>query len=219
MKIHKEGYTTILITIFVLLVLNLSLSLAVNRCDILNYIILTLSIIAFAIIVRFFRSPKRNINIDDALVLSAADGTVVAIETVDENEYFKGERKLVSVFMSLHNVHNNRYPVSGIVKYMRHHQGKYLVAFNHKSSEKNERTTIVLETTFGKEILFRQIAGFLARRIVCYSEENTQVTQGEEMGFIKFGSRLDIFLPMDAKVLVKIDEKVKSGITPIAKIK
>jgi phosphatidylserine decarboxylase len=218
MKIHKEGYTTISISLFVLVVLNLSLSLAVQSYAVLNYIVLTLSVAAFVIIVRFFRSPYRKINRDENLVLSAADGTVVAIETVDENEYFKGERKLVSVFMSLHNVHNNRYPVTGTLKYVRHHHGKYLVAFNHKSSELNERTTIVMETKSGKEVLFRQIAGFLARRIICYSEENTTVNQGDEMGFIKFGSRLDLFLPKDAKVLVKIDEKVKSGITPIAKL-
>jgi len=219
MKIHKEGYNSILVTLLILVIINLGLNLLFYGMMALQIILLVISIITFFIIIRFFRSPERNVKIDDNIILSAADGKVVFIETVEEKEYFKDDRIQVSVFMSLHNVHKNFYPISGVVKYFRHHHGKYLVAFHPKSSVKNERTTVVVKESSGVEILFRQIAGFVARRIICYAAEGEQVKQGQEVGFIKFGSRLDLFLPLDTQILVNLGDKVKAGITPIAKLK
>ena len=149
-------------------------------------------------------------------MIAPADGKVVVIEEVFENEYFKGKKRQISIFMSPLNVHVTRYPISGLVKYSKYHPGKYLVAWHPKSSVDNERTTIVVENPSIGEILYRQIAGAVARRIVNYAEEGQQVIQGEDAGFIKFGSRIDIFVPLDMKIHVELDQKTKGGETIIA---
>jgi phosphatidylserine decarboxylase len=151
-------------------------------------------------------------------VVSPADGKVVVIEEVDADEYFDGKRLQISVFMSPFNVHVNRNPVAGIVRYFKYHPGKYLVAWHPKSSTENERTTVVIETPQKKQVLFKQIAGALAKRIVWYIKEGQLVEQGAEMGFIKFGSRVDLLLPLDAKVKVQLNQKVKGGKTILAEI-
>ncbi len=175
--------------------------------------------IVFLIFLQFFRSPKRNLVISSRSIVCPADGKVVAIEEVQEPEYFNGEKRIqVSVFMSPLNVHLNRYPISGRVAYSKYHPGKFLVAWHPKSSTENERNTVVIETEFGVSVLIRQIAGFVARRIVWYCHEDDKVKQGDELGFIKFGSRVDLFLPLDAKIKVEIDEKVQGGISILAEI-
>jgi phosphatidylserine decarboxylase len=175
-------------------------------------------LIVFILILQFFRNPKRNTQIDDAHVVSPVDGKVVVIEEVQESEYFKDKRLQVSVFMSPINVHVTRYPIGGKVLFSKYHPGKYLVAWHPKSSEKNERTTVVVENSkFGK-VLYRQIAGFLARRIVNYAKKDQNVVQGNDSGFIKFGSRVDLFLPLGTKLDIKLNQKVRGGETVIAKL-
>ncbi len=175
--------------------------------------------VIFLIFLQFFRSPKRNLVISSRSIVCPADGKVVAIEEVEEPEYFNGEKRIqVSVFMSPLNVHLNRYPISGRVAYSKYHPGKFLVAWHPKSSTENERNTVVVETEFGVSVLVRQIAGFVARRIVWYCHQDDIVKQGDELGFIKFGSRVDLFLPLDAKIKVEIDEKVQGGISILAEV-
>lgn len=181
--------------------------------------ILAASIIFYLLILQFFRHPSINIPENPDHVLAPADGKVVVIEETDETEYLKEKRRQVSIFMSPVNVHVNRSPIAGIVKYFKYHPGKYLVAWHPKSSTENERTTVVVETQNGVQLLFRQIAGALAKRIKWYVAEGQQLGQGEEFGFIKFGSRVDIFLPLDAEVTVQIGQKTKGGRTVIAKLK
>lgn len=175
-----------------------------------------ISLVLFGLVVQFFRIPNRPLTLHDGQVVAPADGTVVVIEETDEAEYFKDRRRQISIFMSPLNVHVNRNPVSGIVKYFRYYPGKYLVAWHPKSSTENERTTVVLEMKSGVQVLFRQIAGAVARRIIWYVKENQPVEQGSEMGFIKFGSRVDVFLPLNADVKVKIGDKMKGGVTVLA---
>ena len=175
--------------------------------------------VTFLIFLQFFRSPKRELVISSRSIVCPADGKVVAIEEVEEPEFFNGEKRLqISVFMSPLNVHLNRYPISGKVVYSRYHPGKFLVAWHPKSSTENERNTVVLETEYGVSVLIRQIAGFVARRIVWYCHTDDEVKQGDELGFIKFGSRVDLFLPPNAKVKVELDEKVQGGISVLAEI-
>src|SRR5690606_15041478 len=176
-----------------------------------------LSVLLFVTILQFFRSPRRRIITDENLILCPADGKVVVIEEVEEMEYFQDKRLQISIFMSPVNVHINRNPVSGLVTFFRYHPGKYLVAWHPKSSTLNERTTIAVRTEQGREVLFRQIAGAMARRIVWYVDKGTSVQQGNEFGFIKFGSRVDVFLPLDAKVDVKIGDKVSGGLTVLGR--
>ena len=172
----------------------------------------------FLLILQFFRNPKRNTPLSLDHIISSVDGKVVVIEEVEEKEYFKDKRRMVSVFMSPLNVHVTRYPISGKVVYSKYHPGKYLVAWHPKASEENERTTIVIESErFGK-IMYRQIAGALAKRIVNYAKEGNIVVQGADAGFIKFGSRVDIYLPLSAKIKVTLGQKVKGGIDVIAEI-
>ena len=175
-------------------------------------------LIVFILILQFFRNPKRNTQPDDSHVISPVDGKVVVIEEVQEPEYFKDKRLQVSVFMSPINVHVTRYPIGGKVLFSKYHPGKYLVAWHPKSSELNERTTVDVENPkFGK-VLYRQIAGALARRIVNYAKKDQNVIQGSDAGFIKFGSRVDLFLPLDTKLDVKLNQKVRGGETVIAKL-
>jgi phosphatidylserine decarboxylase len=170
------------------------------------------------LILQFFRNPKRHTDLNDKQVISPVDGKVVVSEEVFEKEYFKEKRLQVSVFMSPLNVHVTRYPIGGKVLYSKYHPGKYLVAWHPKASEENERTTVVVENkTYGK-VLHRQIAGALAKRIVNYAKVNDEPTQGDESGFIKFGSRVDLFLPLDTKIKVKLNQKVSGGESVIAEI-
>ena len=212
--IHKEGYIIILNTIIILSVLNY----AITFFDIewLNTITLIGSIIFFLIILQFFRNPIRKVSAAENEVVAPADGKVVVIEEVEETEYFKDKRLQISIFMSPINVHVNRYPINGKVQYAKYHPGKYLVAWHPKSSTKNERTTIVVEND-KIAVLFRQIAGALARRIVMYSKENDIVNKGDDFGFIKFGSRVDLFFPVGTKIEVELNQIVKGNKTIIAR--
>ncbi len=215
MRIHREGYAIILGTTVFLVVLNALVSWLAGEGAIATTV-LALSLIFFILIVQFFRDPSRNIPQGENIIIAPADGKVVVIEEVEEPEYFKDKRKQVSIFMSPINVHVNRVPVSGEVVYSQYHPGKYLVAWHPKSSTENERTTVVLKQG-NKEILFRQIAGALAKRIVNYAKPGMQYRMGQEYGFIKFGSRIDLYLPLDAEVMVNLEQKTTGGETIIAK--
>lgn len=216
--IHREGLATIFITVAVLFGLNWAVQHFLPEPVIIQQLVLFVSTIFLLIILQFFRNPPRHTVLNEQHVISPADGKVVVIEEVEEPEYFKGKRLQISVFMSPFNVHVNRNPVSGIVSYFKYHPGKYLVAWHPKSSTENERTTTVIKTKSEQEVLFRQIAGALAKRICWYVKEGQPVQQGSEMGFIKFGSRVDIFLPLDAKVNVQLNQKVSGGETVLAEI-
>ena len=218
MTLHKEGTGTISLTIIALLIINAILRYFLPEQEILHTLLLIVSIFLFVIVIQFFRKPTRTTIINPKHVIAPADGKVVVIEEVIETEYFKGPRRQVSIFMSPLNVHINLNPIAGVVSYFKYHAGKYLVAWHPKSSTENERTTIVVKHHNGTEILFRQIAGALARRICWYVKEGQAVEQGSEFGFIKFGSRIDIFLPLDAKILVNIDDKPVGGETVIAEL-
>lgn len=219
MKIHKEGRRILFFTMLALLAVNLLLYKFNEQGVGFNRVFSAVSVIVFLALLQFFRSPYRNLFTHEDHVLAPADGKVVVIEDVHEPEFFDGVRKQISIFMSPINVHITRNPVSGVVKYFKYHPGKYLVAWHPKSSTKNERTTVVVETEAGPQVLFRQIAGAMARRIVWYVNEGDEVSQGEEFGFIKFGSRVDVFVPVDTDVKVQIGEKVKGGQTVIAQLK
>lgn len=186
--------------------------------DWIKQLILVGTIILFFLIIQFFRNPKRNTILEDAHIVAPVDGKVVVIEEVYEKEYFKEKRLMVSVFMSPINVHVTRHPIGGKVKYSKYHPGKYLVAWHPKASEENERTTVVVENKVAGEILYRQIAGALAKRIVNYAEVGNDVVQGSDSGFIKFGSRVDVFLPLGSDLEVKLNQKVKGGLSLIAKV-
>ena len=185
--------------------------------DWIRLVILIGSIIVFFLVVQFFRNPRRNTDVKDTHIVAPVDGKIVVIEETFEKEYFQEKRLMVSVFMSPINVHVTRHPVNGTVKYSKYHPGKYLVAWHPKASEENERTTVVVENPVAGEILYRQIAGALAKRIVNYAEVGTEVVQGSDSGFIKFGSRVDVYLPPGTDLEVKLNQKVKGGITVIAK--
>ena len=210
MKIHKEGYTTIVLAILILSIINLLDSELISKS------IGLITIIVLILVLQFFRNPKRKTELNDELIISPVDGKVVAIEKVHEKEYFKDERIQISIFMSPLNVHVTRYAASGSIKFSKYHPGKYLVAWHPKSSEKNERTTIVINTKIFGEILYRQIAGAVARRIVNYAKVGNDVVQGKDAGFIKFGSRVDLFLPLDSKIKVELNQVVKGGEDTIA---
>ena len=216
MTIHKEGYSIIFISIIILFGINCLLNLFLVVIPIIQSIVLGCSLAILILIIQFFRSPKREITEDNTKIVCPADGKVVVIEEVEETEYFKDKRIQVSIFMSPLNVHVNWYPISGTISYSKYHPGAYLVAWHPKSSTLNERTTLVIENENGIEVLTRQIAGAVARRIVYYSEEGNKAKQGEQLGFIKFGSRLDVFLPLDAKILVELGDNVKGCLTRLA---
>lgn len=213
--LHKEGTPSILITCAIVAII-MTLAVYFNVATWLFIVLGVLSLALLILILQFFRNPTRKIpELNDNVVYCPADGKVVVIEEIQETEYLKDKRIQVSIFMSPLNVHVNRNPISGTVKYSKYHPGKYLVAWHPKSSTENERTTVVIDN--GKhQILFRQIAGALARRIVNYLKVGDKVTQGEDMGFIKLGSRVDVFLPLDADIKVKIDDVVKGNLTTLA---
>jgi phosphatidylserine decarboxylase len=221
MKFHKEGIPSlILIILFSALLMGLSFGLAPNNSLglVLKFLSSAASLFLTVVILQFFRDPQRNWVKDDKAIIAPADGRVVVIEEVFEPEYFKDRRLQVSIFMSPLNVHINRYPITGIVKYVKYHAGLYLVAYHPKSSTENERSSIVVEHSGGKAILFRQVAGALARRIVYYAKEQDKAEQSTQFGFIKFGSRVDLYLPLGTKILVNLEEHVKGGISKIAEI-
>jgi phosphatidylserine decarboxylase len=218
MTIHKEGTATIIIILVALVIINL-VPYMLDAPPWVSYILIPVSVLFFLFIVSFFRRPHRRIVADSKKVYAPADGVVVSIEETHEEEFLKEKRKLVSIFMSPLNVHMNLFPVAGKIIYNKYHPGKYLVAWHPKSSTENERTTIVIEMEDGTRILVRQIAGAVARRIVNYAKEGLSVKQGDELGFIKFGSRVDIFLPLHAAVDAKIDQVTRAGISTIATFK
>ncbi len=216
MTFHKQGIPSLIITLIFVAVLNGLIHLFLNQYFIITFLGYALSAFLLIIIIQFFRSPTRNFVVKDGEIISPADGKVVVIEEVEETEYYKGKRLQVSVFMSPINVHLNRYPISGNIKYFKYHPGLYLVAWHPKSSTENERTTIVVEDDKGRSVLYRQVAGALARRIVFFGKEGQAVKQTDECGFIKFGSRVDLLLPLDIKLNVKLNDVVKGGISTIA---
>jgi len=218
MAIHKEGYKILATGFIILLIINVMAAIIWSGDSLIKLTFLIMSVLLYVFIVFFFRLPARHIEPDPGLIYAPADGKVVVIEETVENEYFKNPRLQISIFMSPFNMHSNRYPVSGRVKYVNYHSGNYMVAWHPKSSELNERSTIVIETEKGDEILVRQIAGAVARRIVTYAKKDQVVTQGDELGFIKFGSRVDIFLPLGTEVEVPILQQVKANKSIIAKI-
>lgn len=218
MTIHKEGRTLLFFLLVFFGVVNIAASNYLPGNEIARLIILIGSVILFLLVLQFFRNPVFEIAKNDKLVLAPADGKVVVIEDTEETEYLKERRKQISIFMSPVNVHVNRMPVEGAISYYKYHPGKYLVAWHPKSSTENERTTVVAKMKNGTEILFRQIAGAVARRIKCYVSEGQQLEQGQEFGFIKFGSRVDVFLPIDTKINVKVGDITKGGRTVLAEL-
>lgn len=218
MKIHKEGRNTLIIAFF--LVAILAYLLLAFGPDILWYQIpiSIAALIFYTLIVRFFRVPKRAFEFKDGVIMAPADGEVVVIEKVFEDEYLKEDCLQISVFMSPYDIHINWYPINGKVRYFKYHPGKHMVAWHPKSSKLNERTTVCLETKSNKMVLVRQIAGAVARRIVCYSKAGDTVNQNDELGFIKFGSRVDVYLPLSAKPKVNLKDKVVGGVSVIAEL-
>ena len=218
MKIHKEGYRTIIIVAILLGLINTSFFYYLGDImPLTTGMIIIASIILFLFVVSFFRSPKRELTISQPQIICPADGKVVVIEEILDTEYFNDKRLQVSIFMSPANVHINRIPMSGEVLYSQYHKGKYLVAWNPKSSTENERHSVVIKNS-AATILVKQIAGAVAKRIVNYLNVGQEVTQGSEMGFIKFGSRVDVLLPINTTIDVKINQLVKGGVTVLATI-
>lgn len=212
---HREGFKIIIGALISVIVLSLLANALIEDPTMRGGAIISL-VILLSLVLQFFRNPKRNFLVNPEYALSPVDGKVVVIEEVFEKEYFNEKRLQVSVFMSPINVHVTRYPVGGKIVYSKYHPGKYLVAWHPKASEENERTTVVVKNEVFGDVLYRQIAGALAKRIVNYAEVDNEVTQASDSGFIKFGSRVDIFLPLDVKVKVSLNQKVKGGISIIA---
>ena len=212
---HKEGFKIIRNTTITLLIVNGIAWYLFGESNLIKLLTFT-SVVFSILILQFFRNPKRFTPVNSNQVIAPADGKIVVLEETVEHEYFKDKRIQVSIFMSPFNVHVNRYPISGEVKFTKYHPGKFLVAWHPKSSTENERTTIVVESEKTGPILLRQIAGAVAKRIVLYAKKGEQCSQGHDMGFIKFGSRVDLFLPLDAKINIKINDTVKGAQTIIA---
>lgn len=216
MKLHKEGYKFLLLAFVVLAVLNIAFFFLFN--SIVAIALLVIAVAFFLFLVSFFRVPKRAFSMGDLSVVSPADGKVVVIEKVHEKEFLNEERIQISVFMSPLNVHVNWYPINGLIDHEEYRPGKFLVAWHPKSSELNEQTIIVLKTLEGTKLLVKQIAGALAKRIVCYAKKDERIKQGEELGFIKFGSRVDVLLPVNAKIKVELNQTVTGGVTELAEL-
>jgi phosphatidylserine decarboxylase len=218
MSIHKEGVKILVVLILSLLIINLIIRHYFLEDYVLRYVIVTASLILFFFVLQFFRNPSISVPYNDRHILAPADGKIVVVEKTTEEECLKDERIQISIFMSPVNVHISRSPAAGKIKYFKYHRGKYLVAWHPKSSTLNERTTMVLTLKNGLDIVVRQIAGIMARRIKFYVKEGDELEQGAEFGFIRFGSRLDVFLPTDAEILVKPGMKTRAGRTVLAEI-
>jgi len=214
---HKEGFKIIRNTTISLLIINGIAWYIYDESIIIKLLTFT-SVVVIILILQFFRNPKRDINLNSNHIIAPADGKIVVLEETIEHEYFKDKRIQISIFMSPFNVHVNRYPISGEIKFTKYHPGNFLVAWHPKSSIENERTTIVVENKKIGPILLRQIAGAVAKRIILYAKKGEQCSQGDDMGFIKFGSRVDLFLPLDSKINIKMNDIVKGGKTLIASI-
>jgi len=215
MNIHKEGWKIIFAVLIVFIVLDIAIFLIAGcnlmYCAVLGIVELSL----FSFLLFFFRNPARKVIAGQSTILAPADGEIIAIDEVFENEYLERKCQKVSIFMSVWNVHVNRYPISGKIVYSKYYPGKYLIAKHPKSSELNEHQTVAIEQPNGIKIMIKQIAGIVARRVICYAKVGQQVEQGQDLGFIRFGSRVDIFLPLDVKISVKLKEIVKGNLTPI----
>ena len=214
---HKEGFKIIFFTALIVVVTIFLADHFVQNIWLQKGLMIT-ALVIFILVLQFFRNPKRKTQINDNYIIAPADGKIVVIEEVMEKEYFKGKRRQISIFMSPLNVHVTRYPIGGTIKYSKYHPGKYLVAWHPKSSDENERTTIVVDNSSMGEILYRQVAGAVARRIVNYAKVGQEVVQGTDAGFIKFGSRIDIFVPLDMKIEVSMEEVTRGGETIIARV-
>ncbi|NNC86122.1 MAG: phosphatidylserine decarboxylase family protein [Bacteroidia bacterium] len=219
MGIHKEGYNTLLISLIALAIINFVFGYFFPKQLIILAALAIASLVVMAFLFYFFRYPNRTTTRNENEILSPADGKVVVIEEIEETEYFNEKRLQVSIFMSPLNVHANWYPVSGEVGSSKYHNGKYMVAWHPKASSDNERTAVLLNMSNGVSILVKQIAGAVARRIVCYPRKGDKIKQGAELGFIKFGSRVDLILPANVEVCVKLNQKVKGKLTKIAEFK
>lgn len=219
MKLHREGFSILLISLFISIVIGITNYLFLStECQWVFISIEALNVVILILIVQFFRIPKRNKEYESDQIVCPADGEVVVIEETIETEYFNDKRIQISIFMSPFNVHANYYPVNGVVNYQKYHPGKFLVAWHPKSSTENERTSMVIKTADGSEILVRQIAGAMARRICYYNELGSVAKQGEEFGFIKFGSRIDVFLPLNTILSIEIGEKVQGKLSILGKL-
>lgn len=218
MTIHKEGRSIVALVFIFLGALNLLIYFFITANSFVIWPLAIISGLFFLFILRFFRKPSRSIINDDNTVYAPADGTVLVIEETEESEYFNDKRIQISIFMSVWNVHINWFPLAGVIKYFKYHPGKFLVARVPKSSTLNERTSVVIEDKKKRQILVRQIAGIIARRIISYAKEGKQVDQNLELGFIRFGSRVDVFLPLDAEIKVKLGDKTRGTQTVLAQI-
>lgn len=218
MTIHKEGRSIVALVFVLLAALNLLVYFFISANSFITWPLAIISCLFFLFILRFFRKPSRPVVVDDNAVYAPADGTVLVIEETEESEYFNDKRIQISIFMSIWNVHINWFPVAGIIKYFKYHPGKFFVARVPKSSTLNERTSVVIENKLKRQILVRQIAGIIARRIISYAQEGKEVKQNSELGFIRFGSRVDVFLPLDAEIKVKLGDKTRGTQTILARI-
>ena len=219
MYLHREGRKLVLIIFLVIALIGVLMYFTIDVWNVFDYIVIGALVVAAVLFASFFRIPKRIFTTDDKQIVAPADGRVVVIEEVYEQEFLKCQCRQISIFMSPANVHVNRYPVSGKVVYVNYHKGNYFVASHPKSSVLNEHSSVGLEMADGTRIFLRQIAGAVARRIVCYSKEGDVVEQNQELGFIKFGSRVDLFIPLEAEVNVNIESAVKNGISTVAFLK
>jgi len=219
MSIHKEGRIIILMVLVVFVVLDLAIC-EIARCNAIFFIVIGIVELAlFSFILFFFRNPSRKVEAIQSAILAPADGKIIAIDEVFETEFLNRKCRKVSIFMSVWNVHVNRYPIGGTIIYTKYHPGKYLIARHPKSSELNEHQTVAIANFSGVEIMIKQIAGIVARRVICYAKLGQQVGQGQDLGFIRFGSRVDLFLPLEAKISIKLKEIVKGNITTIGYLK
>ena len=216
MYIHKEGYRLLFSLLALIVVITVTMLLFSRPLNFFNYLMLFLMYGFWIALASFFRIPRRIFTDDSKRFIAPADGTICNIEQTFEKEYLNCECLMISIFMNGTDVHVNRYPADGVVEYVKYHKGNYFIASYPKSSIMNERSSIGMRLANGQRILMRQVAGVMARRIVCYAREGEQVKQNQEMGFIKFGSRVDIFLPLDTEISVALEDIVRNGITPIA---
>ncbi len=218
MYIHREGRKLIFCFGIIITVIYMAMIFVVDHWNLFHYLFMSFLLVGFVLLVLFFRIPRRIFTVDDMQLISPADGTVVTIEETVEKEYIKDKCVQLSIFMNGNDVHVNRYPCNGLIEYVKYHKGNYFVASYPKSSVLNERTTVGMRLDSGEKIVIRQVAGVMARRIVCYAREGERVLQNQEMGFIKFGSRVDLFLPVDFDINVELQDVVRNAVSPVASV-